>query len=225
MSDCAGEILNAREVRSDELVTRIITAVEAQLPSQLGAEEKRQTLEKIVLAKLDAASSCLKLKLAPLAKGYMNQREENEMEGLFYHMQVPQMSHQEKSQIYGIMFSRFIEDPLCVSFVTGNPKMLSRVAPVDVWFLTFFAFVTCRHVKGDNLLQLGCVGMSSSGKSTIIELVLRQMAHPLLSSTSQSRGDAGIGRFEVGKKNAILLHDISIGKLFGVDFEKFKAIS
>jgi hypothetical protein len=32
-------------------------------------------------------------------------------------------------------------------------------------------------------------------------------------------------RFEVGKKNIIWLHDIAVGKLFGVDFEKLKAIS
>jgi hypothetical protein len=65
----------------------------------------------VVLGKLNAASSCIKLKLAPLAKAYMNQREENEMEGLFYHMVVPQMSRQEKSRIYNIVFSRFINDP------------------------------------------------------------------------------------------------------------------
>ena len=41
---------------------------------------------------------------------------------------------------------------------------------------------------------------------------------------SSSGGDAGVGRFEVGKKNAIMLHDIAIGKIFGVDFEKLKAI-
>jgi hypothetical protein len=32
-------------------------------------------------------------------------------------------------------------------------------------------------------------------------------------------------RFDVGSKNAILLHHIEIGKLFGVDFEKIKSIA
>ncbi len=32
-------------------------------------------------------------------------------------------------------------------------------------------------------------------------------------------------RFDVGSKNAILLHDIEIGKLFGIDFEKIKRIA
>ena len=32
-------------------------------------------------------------------------------------------------------------------------------------------------------------------------------------------------RFDVGSKNAILLHDIEIAKLFGADFEKIKSIA
>jgi hypothetical protein len=225
MTEYTMRILNDREVSSDELVTRIVAMVEAQIPQHLDAEEKRQTLERAVLAKLSAASSCLKLKLAPLAKAYMNQREDEEMDGLFYNMIVPQMTRREKAMIYGIMFARFMDDDDCVSFATGNPRMLGRVAAVDIWFLTFFVFVTCRRIRGDNLLQLGCTGISSCGKSTLLESVIRRTAHQLLSSSSSTGGDAGVGRFEVGKKNTILLHDITIGKLFGVDFEKIKAIS
>ncbi len=73
MTEYAGRILNEREVRSDELVAKIVAMVEAQIPPQMDPEEKRQTLEQAVLAKLSTASSCLKLKLAPLAKAYMNQ--------------------------------------------------------------------------------------------------------------------------------------------------------
>jgi hypothetical protein len=69
------------------------------------------------------------------------------------------------------------------------------------------------------------VGKSSSGKSTILEAIIRQMAHKVLSSTSQSGSDTGVSRFEVGKKNMIFLHDIAIGKVFGVDFDNLKAIA
>jgi hypothetical protein len=219
------QILNTREVRSDELVAKIVQAVEAQIPPQLSAEEKRETLERAVLAKLSAASSCLHLKLNRLFKSYMTRREEAEMDGLFYNMLVPQKTRKELSHIYGVMFDKLIDDERYVSFATGLPRMLGNVSPVDTWFLTFFVFVTCRRVRGDKLLQLGCVGKSSSGKSTILEAVIRQTAHELLSSTSQSGGDAGVGRFEVGKKNMIFLHDIAIGKFFGVDFDKLKAIA
>ena len=187
-------ILNPREVRAEELVARIISLVESQIPSDLAPDEKRQTLEKAVLAKIESTSSCLKLKLAPLTKAYMNQREENEMDELLYSMAVPQISRKEKSRIYGLMFSRLLDDPDCVSFATGNPQMLGKLDPVDVWFLTFFVFVTCRRVRGDNLLQLCCTGISTCGKSTILEAVIRSTAHQLLSSSSQSGGDAGVGR-------------------------------
>ncbi len=66
-------ILNAREVRAEELVAKIKSVVEAQIPSDLAPDKKRQMQEKAVLAKIDSAFSCLKLKLAPLKKAYMNQ--------------------------------------------------------------------------------------------------------------------------------------------------------
>jgi hypothetical protein len=69
------KILNTQEVRSDELVAKIVEAVEAQIPPQLSAEEKRETLERAVLAKLSVASSCLHLKLNRLFKSYMTRRE------------------------------------------------------------------------------------------------------------------------------------------------------
>jgi hypothetical protein len=37
------------------------------------------------------------------------------------------------------MFSRLLDDPDCVSFATGNPQMLGKLDPVDVWFLTFLS--------------------------------------------------------------------------------------
>jgi len=45
------------------------------------------------------------------------------------------------------------------------------------------------------------------------------------SSSSSSVVFIFFSRFDVGSKNAILLHDIEIGKLFGADFEKIKSIA
>ncbi len=214
------KVLNTREVRSDELVAKFVEAVKAQIPPQLLAEEKRETLERAVLAKFSAASSCLHLKLNRLFKSFMTWQEEAEMDGLFYNMLVPQKTQRELSRIYGVMFDTFIDNDRFVSFATGSPRMLGNVAPIDTWFLTFFVFVTCRRIRGDKLLQLGCVGISSCGKSTILEAVIRQTAHELISSMPQSGGDGGVGRFEVGKKNMIFLHNMD-----RVDFDKLKAIS
>ena len=125
------------------MVAKIVEAVDAQIPPQLAAEEKGETLERAVLAMLSAASSCLKLKLNRLFKSFMNQREEAKWEGLFYNMLVPQKTRRKLSSIYGIVFDKFIDNDCFVSFATGNPRMLGNVAPVDMRFLTFFVFVTC----------------------------------------------------------------------------------
>ena len=68
------------------------------------------------------------------------------------------MSLQEKAVMYCRMLSNFIDDPSCVTFATTNKQLLGKLLPVDVWFLTFFVFVTARRVRGDNLLMLGLVG-------------------------------------------------------------------
>ena len=49
--------------------------------------------------------------------------------------------------------------------------------------------------------------------------------HSVYSSSSSSVVYIFFFRFDVGSKNAILLHDIEIGKLFGADFEKIKSIA
>ncbi len=64
------------------------------------------------------------------------------MDGLFYNMLVLQKTQRELSSIYSVMFNKFIDNDRFISFATGSPQMLGNIAPVDMWFLTFFVFVT-----------------------------------------------------------------------------------
>jgi hypothetical protein len=50
-------------------------------------------------------------------------------------------------------------------------------------------------------------------------------AQPICAANLRSKYSNLFFRFDVGSKNAILLHDIEIAKLFGVDFEKIKSIA
>ena len=59
------------------------------------------------------------------------------------------------------------------------------------------------------------LGKSSVGKSLLFENVVLHTAHQLLSSSSSSSGDAGVGRFQTGSKNTVIFHDINIGTLLG----------
>jgi len=121
-------------------------------------------------------------------------RQNRDMNELFAEVQLPELSLKDKSLLYGRMLFKLLDNPEYVSYTTSNPKLLGNLPAKDVWFLTFFSFVTCKRTKGDNLLQLGCSGISSAGKSKLIESVLLTTAHQLLSSTSMSGGDAGVGR-------------------------------
>ncbi len=103
------------------MVAKIVEAVDAQIPPQLLAEEKGETLERAVLAMLSAASSCLKLKLNRLFKSFMNQQEEAKWEGLFYNMLVPQKTRRKLSSIYSIVFDKFIDNDRFVSFAPATP--------------------------------------------------------------------------------------------------------
>ena len=59
------------------------------------------------------------------------------------------------------------------------------------------------------------LGKSSVGKSLLFENVVLHTAHQLLSSSSSSSSDAGVGRFQTGSKNTVIFHDINIGTLLG----------
>ena len=182
-------------------------------------------IKQAILDKLNSVSAALKMKLAPLARAFMASKMEADMNELFFRMPVPQMTPKEKSECYGRMLSVLMDDPSQMSYVTGKPMHLGQGALVDVWFLTMFAFVTCARIQGDILWQLRCMGMSTCGKSTLIEAPIQAIGHQLLSLASNSRGNTGVGRFEVGIQNVVFFHDISINVLFGADFDKLKVIA
>jgi hypothetical protein len=87
---------------------------------------------------------------------------------------MPEMPLREKSLLYRRMFSRFLDDDRCISFAAINKSLLGKIDMRDLFFLTFYACVTSRRHRGDCLLQLGLVGKSSTGKSTLFESALLQ---------------------------------------------------
>jgi hypothetical protein len=105
---------------------------------------------------------------------------------------------------YRILFLQFINYPK-LSFQTGDPGAMGNIAPKDYWVLQYFALSTCRRNKGDKCLQLGLVGCTSVGKSSLFETPLSSMCHQYL-------GEQGVGRFKVGKKSILFFHDIEVEK-------------
>jgi len=78
---------------------------------------------------------------------------EADLNELLYRMLVPQMTQKEKSKCYGHMLSVLMDDPSRVSYLTGNPMLLGKVALIDMWFLTMFHVClhhVCTHLGGQS---------------------------------------------------------------------------
>jgi hypothetical protein len=152
------ELLNPKEMKSEELVESVVAYVNQTLPSLLTADEHKEELQKKSLALLQDLSPQMSIKLAPIVKSYIVRQFGANIEDLLAEVHLPEMSLKEKTNMYTRMLNNFFSDVGCISFALSNRKLLGNLTPSDLWFLTFFAFVTARRCRGDNLLMLGCVG-------------------------------------------------------------------
>lgn len=197
------DLLNAKEMKSEELVERVVAYVNQGLPTLLTADERKEELEKKSIALLQDLSPQMSIKLAPIVKSYISRQFGCAIDDMLAEVCLPELSLRDKTAMYTRMINNFLDDPSCLSFALSNRQLLGNITPVDLWFLTFFAFVTVRRCRGDNLLMLGCVGKSSVGKSLLFESVVLVTGHQLLSSSSSTGGDSGVGRFQTGSKNTV----------------------
>jgi hypothetical protein len=216
-------ILNQKEMDSEELVARVCQYVESQLSPLLTVDEKKETLLKKSLAFVLELSPQLSLKTAPVIRTYIHQMFDSQLENLFAEIRMPEMPMRQKALLYRRMFTNLFDDHQCVSFAATNKALLGKLSIRDLYFLTFYACVTSRRHRGDNLLQLGCVGkcqvssphltsphltspvvcflfpgLSSVGKSLLFESITLLTGHQLLTSATSGSSDTGCGRFSVG---------------------------
>ena len=240
-------LLNAKELHSEELCSQLVAFVDKTLPPLLTVDERKEELQKKCIYFLSELSPQLSIKLSPIIRSTISRQFGADIEDMLAEVLLPEMSVRDKSNLYSKMLEKFLGDTTSISFAVTNRQLMGNLLPADLWFLTFFAFVTTRRCRGDNLLMLGLVGMyfylmytlilflhncvvglanctkivylflgkSSVGKSLLFESVVLHTAHQLLSSSSSSSGDAGVGRFQTGSKNTVIFHDINIGTLLG----------
>jgi hypothetical protein len=192
------ELLNQKEMASETLVERVVEYIQTKISPSLTADERKEMLLKKSLAFVLDISPQLSIKTSPLVRSYVNRIFDSQMDNLFAEIRMPEMPLREKSLMYNRMFGNFIDSDKCVSFAATNKALLGKLSMRDLFCLTFYACVTSRRHRGDNLLQIGVCGRSSVGKSLLIENVLMQSAHQLLTTTSSSSSESGVGRFAVG---------------------------
>ena len=141
------------------------------------------------------------------------------MDKSFLTVQTLHPSASDMADKYRKCFNTWVDASQCVSFKATNTKLLGSLSPKDMFILTYFAFLTCKRTENDNILQLGVVGLSTTGKSTLFEACLMAGSHV-------TTNESGVGRFQVGHKNVLMFHDISICTLvMSKDAEKIKTIA
>jgi len=153
-------LLNEKEMHSETLVEKVVSFIDKGLSPMLTADERKEELQKKSLAFITELSPSMSIKIAPIIKSYISRQFGSSLEDLLAEVRLPEMSPKQKTLLYARMFGNFMDDPSCIFFAVTNKQLLGNVHPLDVWFLTFFAFVTVRRSRGDNLLMLGLVGGS-----------------------------------------------------------------
>ena len=164
-------LLNAKELHSEELCSQVVAFVDKTLPPLLTVDERKEELQKKCIYFLSELSPQISIKLAPIIKSTISRQFGADIKDMLAEVLLPEMSVRDKSNLYSKMLERFLEDTTSISFAVTNRKMMGNLLPADLWFLTFFAMVTTRRCRGDNLLMLGLVGEDSISFYIFIYLI------------------------------------------------------
>lgn len=187
--------------------------------SDLSAPELSRLWKDEARKRITKYSVTLSHKLGPLVQIMLEQKLSASLESTFAEVATTQPNEYDMVCRYERCFNKWVDDSKCVSFKATNTRLLGRTDVKDMFILTFFAFCTCRRTKNDNILQLGVVGCSTSGKSTLFEACLMEGSHV-------TTNEKGVGRFQAGNKPVLLFHDVEIRTLvMSKDTEKIKTIA
>ena len=205
----------------DEVVEGFLNQVfdSLSVPLHTSATELARIWKEEVQEKISHQSIVLSHRTSPLVQIMLEQKVKQVLDSTFVKVQCHEQDFKTMVENYSKCFNTWVESDSCVSFKAYNKTLLGNLTAKDAWILTFFAFCTNQRTKGDNLLQLGLTGCSTSGKSTLFESILMEGAHITTNET-------GVGRYTVGSKPVLLFHDIAIHTLVGgKDVEKIKTIA
>jgi len=212
-----GKLVSNKEKVIEEYLDGIFATLEK--PDNVSGVQLARLWKQEVREKIYRDSKTLSFKSLPLVQHILDQKMDELFEKSYGTLEERKIDAKEMAEKYTLYFNQWIDCDSHVSFKTAKPKLLGGINIKDAWILTFFAFLTCKRNKDDNMLMLGLVGASSSGKTSLFESVLMEDAHVATS-------EYGVGRYSVGKKPLILFHDIDIRTLvYGKDVDKIKAIA
>lgn len=211
------KLLKQKEIATEALIKDILDHL--VIPEHASVNEMSRLLKEETKRKVTAMSATLAHKVAPLIELLSNQKIGQLMSQSFAQVEPLNVDALKMTENYRTCFNTFVNAEDAVSFRTANTILTGGVDVRDLYILTFFSMATCRRTKGDNILQLGLVGASTTGKSTLFESILLEGSHV-------TTNEAGCGRFQVGNKPVLLFHDVAIRDIAcGKDSEKIKALA
>lgn len=216
-----GNMMSKLVTHKDLVTENFLREVIDSLPQRndLSATELSRLWKDEARKRITQFSVTLSHKLSPLVQIMLDQKLSAALENTFVEVDTNQPSLNEMVKRYRKCFDVWIDDASSVSFRATNTRLLGKLDIKDVYILTFFTFCTCRRTRNDNILQLGLVGCSTSGKSTLFEACLMEGSHV-------TTNEQGVGRFQVGNKPVLMFHDIEIRTLaMSKDTEKIKTIA
>lgn len=211
------QMVSAREVLTETYLRDIIDSL--PVPANACGAELGQLWKTEAQKRIGNASVTLSHRVDPILKLMLEQKVARTMSASVVTLDAVVENLPDLVQRYKRCFNAWIDADQHVTFKATNTRLLGNVSAKDMFILTFFAFCTCARTRNDNILQLGLVGCSTSGKSTLFESCLMQLSHI-------STNEAGVGRYQVGNKPILLFHDIDIRTLaMSRDTEKIKTIA
>ena len=182
------------------------------------SDELTQDWMKEISYKIAQISPTLSHRLAPLLHHILTQKANSVLTESYVSVPVPESDLETTCSSFRVSFNSWVDAEDCVSFQVKNEALLGALSAKDYYLLTLFSMATSRRAKGDNMLMLGCTGISSCGKSTFIESTLMEGSHVYTP-------DAGVGRFDVQSKVILFAHDVPIDTIVtGKDSDKFRTL-
>ena len=219
MAKSVTNYINTRDLKIDDLLLGIFDSL--TVPSNnVSAAELAKLWKDQVKEKISSMSLTLAHRVSPLVQILIDKKIKEVMDTEFIRItpKIPDLKDavDNYNSLIGAWFNDMDEH---ISYAVTNPLLLGNLSKKDMFMLTYFAFLTCHRTQGDNLLQLGLVGISSCAKSTLFEA-------PLLEGAHVTTNEAGVGRFQVNDKPILMFHDVNIKTLVeGKDVDKIKTIA
>jgi hypothetical protein len=222
IAEIRSKCLSQREKHAEDFLLQEIDACTREsLERYAGApaDENLQRAFDLAMEKVRNVSVTLAHKFQPVVKQQLAHQQNAILDATFAKTTFREVPLATKVSFYKRCFFQLFDDDRCVSFETKDRELGKKVHLRDLFYLTMWTFATCRRAPGDHLLQLAVTGISSVGKSTLVENIMLEGGHNMTS-------EEGVGRYDTGKKNLLLLHDVELDILIaGPDADKIRALT